>query len=210
MKKCTKLLVSILFILCLCNFIVFLGGGTLVNTVYATSTCAHQYSWVTHTEPTCTTNGISLYKCSLCGNISSSRSLPITHDYSIKKGKYFFNSTQHFERYICSICGAVQARNYQNHIVSEGRCVYGCGFVEDVTKCAMNNMLSTHESFIVIKYEQNSEGHLEVKYCTKCDMNVRKDQRNDNYNTKLEAQYDEKQHWDIVACVCGKSREENN
>lgn len=76
-----------------------------------------------------------------------------THDYSIKKGKYFFNDKQHFERYICSKCGAIQARNYQDHVVEEGRCVYGCGFVEDVTKCAMNNMLPAHENFIEYKYE---------------------------------------------------------
>ena len=45
-----------------------------------TSALGHNYSWVKTASPTCTASGKESYKCSICGNVSSTRSIsPLGH-----------------------------------------------------------------------------------------------------------------------------------
>ena len=167
--------------------------------------CNHRLSWVTTKVATCTNQGVMVYKCAECGEVLETKTIEkLEHNYNIKIGKYFYNSKQHFEKYKCS-CGDTITKNYQDHKLSaDGNCVFGCGYSEEVEKCSLNNFLTGHDQTVKIKYKENSNGHIKMTICTTCNITVKEEQQNHNFDTKVESQYDDKQHWEVWKCICGK------
>ena len=69
---------------------------------------AHKYTWITTINPTCTSDGKKVYKCSVCGDVSQTVVIPAPgHDYQyvITEHPDFYNKGKKVEK--CVNCGSI-------------------------------------------------------------------------------------------------------
>jgi hypothetical protein len=92
------------------------------------TTCSHQYDTTTLTEATCTTNGLAVESCSICGLVVQVTTPPVHTfgDWTVTKEATC--TTEGTKTYTCTICGATETSAIPStgHSYADGSCTV-CG-----------------------------------------------------------------------------------
>ena len=75
------------------------GGTTLASTVI-TVKCNHEKELISETQPTCTTAGVKVYSCEICGEAMEQEIPKTPHDYV-----YGEADSAGYRKGVCSVCG---------------------------------------------------------------------------------------------------------
>ena len=157
--------------------------GARIN-VQMQNALGHSYSWVVDKAATCTEEGIKLYRCSRCHDVSATETIAIVEHTS--------DMTQHVDEptctekgYIynlCTVCGArinVKMQNALGHsyswvrtteptCTSEGVDSYQCSRCRDVTETRSVAALGHDYEWIVVQEATCTRKGLRYQRCRRC------------------------------------------
>ena len=73
--------------------------------------CSHTYRWVTIRTANCKQTGLKQYKCTKCGRVSSSQTLPKTGcSYVWKNVRPACHESGGLDKQVCSVCGKASGK----------------------------------------------------------------------------------------------------
>lgn len=149
-----------------CISVLAIGFIALGNYEAKAACSGHTYTWVTEKNPTCASDGYRNYKCTKCGNIANSASIPKVNSHSYNIGSATCSQSK-----VCTVCGHV-AQNATGHsyswvTVSNPTCTSE-GYRE--YRCSKCQIVQNSSSISRVSHSPNmsSATCTENKVCTMC------------------------------------------